>query len=57
MQDRAGALLSLHDTAIDTLTRIAIREVMENRYQPEQIEVNRIIEVQKPGLFRQLFGR
>jgi hypothetical protein len=57
MQDRAGALLNLHDSAIDTLARITIRDIMENRYQPEQIEVSRIIEVQKPGRLSRLLGR
>jgi hypothetical protein len=35
MQDRGGAMINLHDSAIDTLVRITIRDIMENRYQPE----------------------
>jgi len=57
MQDRAGALLNLHDSAIDTLARTTIRDILDNRYQPEQIEVSRIVEVQKPGLIPRLFGK
>lgn len=56
LQDRAGALLHLHDGAIETLARIYIRQIMEGRYQPEQREVSRIIEVQKPGLLSRLLG-
>jgi hypothetical protein len=54
--DRAASLLNTHNVAVDTIIRRAISQTIDTRYVRE-VEVPRIIEVQKPGIIPRLFGK
>jgi hypothetical protein len=54
--DRAASLLTTHNVAVDTIIRRTISQTIDTRYVRE-VEVQRVIEVQKPGIFPRLFGR
>jgi hypothetical protein len=54
--ERAASLLVTHNIAVDTIIRRAISQTIDTRYVQE-VEVQKIIEVQKPGIIPRLFGR
>jgi hypothetical protein len=54
--ERAASLLVTHNIAVDTIIRRAISQTIDTRYVRE-VEVQMVIEVQKPGIIPRLFGR
>jgi hypothetical protein len=56
MAEHGAALLTIHNVAVDTTIRRAISQTIDTRYVRE-VEVQRVIEVQKPGIIPRLFGK
>jgi hypothetical protein len=54
--ERAGALLSIHNIAVDTTIRRGISDTLDNRFIKE-VEVTRIVEVPRQGILPRLLGR
>ena len=54
--DRGAALLSIHNSAVDTIIRSGIRDTLDNRFVKE-VEVTRIREIPQRGILPRLLGR